>query len=164
MSELAPSVRKTVTFGYGVFATILMATLLIGAVSGIVIGVMAVSLHSGRPALSGAPVASGRAWLGVNYVPITASIASTYKLSATAGALIVAVTPNGPAAKAGVREDDVVTAVDEQTIDENTNITDVIKDKKPQDHIRMSILRDGSAETIDITLGRLPAGSMGSTR
>ena len=164
MSELAPSVRKTVTFGYGVFATILMATLLIGAVSGIVIGVMAVSLHSGRPALSGAPVASGRAWLGVNYVPITASIASTYKLSATAGALIVAVTPNGPAARAGVREDDVVTAVDEQTIDENMNITDVIKDKKPQDHIRMSILRDGSAETIDITLGRLPAGSMGSTR
>jgi serine protease Do len=162
MSELAPSVRKTVTFGYGAFAAILMATLVIGVVSGIVFGVMAGSLRSARLALPGAADTDGRAWLGVTYVPINASVATSYKLSVATGALIIAVTPNGPAAQAGMRQDDIVTAVDHRPIDENTNITDIIKDKKPQDHILMTILRNGSEQTIDITLGRVPAGSMGS--
>lgn len=161
MSESVSPARKAVSFSYGAFALILLATLTVGVLSGF-FGGLAASLRVVRStARSAQPDTSGRAWLGVTYVPINASVAATYKLAVSAGALIVAVTPNGPAAKAGLREDDIVTAVDQRTIDENTNITDVIKDKKPQDHVQMTVLRDGSTQTVDITLGRLPAGSMG---
>ena len=160
MSESVSPARKAVSFSYGAFAIILLATLTIGVLSGFFGGVAA-SLHVVRPIARSAQSTPERAWLGITYVPINASVAATYKLAVSAGALIVAVTPNGPAAKAGLREDDIVTAVDQRTIDENTNITDVIKDKKPQDHVQMTVLRDGSTQTIDIALGRLPAGSIG---
>jgi S1-C subfamily serine protease len=161
MVEPVTPARKAVTFSYGSFAVILLATLAIGIVSGFFGGVAA-SPRVTRPAAHSSQTDTTRAWLGITYVPINASVAASYKLAVSAGALIVGVTPNGPAAKAGLREDDVVTAVDQRTVDENTNITDVIKDKKPEDHVQMTVLRDGATQTIDITLGRLPAGYMGS--
>lgn len=167
MLESAPTpVRKAVSLSYGAFAAVLLLTLVIGLLSGSIFGGLAVTLraaHLGVRAAEpgGQAAAAARAWLGITYIPITPAVATSNKLTVTTGALIVAVTGNGPAAKAGLREDDVVTAVEQRTIDENTSITDVIKDKKPGDHVQMTILRDGNQQTIDITLGRLPAGLIG---
>lgn len=161
MSETVSPARKAVTFSYGGFAIILLATLVIGVVSGFFGGVAASLRITRASARSTQTDTLVRAWLGITYVPINASVAANYKLPVSAGALIVGVTPNGPAAKAGLHEDDIVTVVDQRTIDESTNITDMIQDKKPDDHVQMTVLRDGNTLTIDITLGRLPAGSTG---
>src|SRR5258706_471067 len=50
-----------------------------------------------------------RGWLGVQIQPVTPDMANALGLKATHGALIAAVQPNSPAAKAGLKQGDVVT-------------------------------------------------------
>jgi serine protease Do len=49
-----------------------------------------------------------RSYLGVGFQPVTADLAETYGLKDQSGALVAEVTPGGPAAKAGIREGDVI--------------------------------------------------------
>lgn len=59
-----------------------------------------------------------RPWLGARLQNITPEIAETLGLKAPSGALVVNVTPNSPAAKAGLKVSDLVTAIDGQTIED----------------------------------------------
>jgi serine protease Do len=154
MSRLA---SKTVNLSYGLFAIILLATLLLGLLSGGWLGGLAVSHVAGRSTPGAAqPPASGRVWIGITYVPVTAALARSSNLPVNKGALIVAVTPNSPAASAGLREEDIITSVDQRVIDDTTSVMDVIMQKKLGDRIQVTFLRDGKEQTVDITLGRVP--------
>ncbi|MES2027733.1 MAG: DegQ family serine endoprotease [Pseudomonadota bacterium] len=59
-----------------------------------------------------------RPWLGARLQNITPEIAETLGLKAPSGALVVNVTPNSPAAKAGLKVSDLVTAIDGQTVED----------------------------------------------
>ncbi|WP_441242384.1 DegQ family serine endoprotease [Tardiphaga sp. 768_D3_N2_1] len=59
-----------------------------------------------------------RPWLGARLQNITPEIAETLGLKTPSGALVVNVTPNSPAAKAGLKVSDLVTAIDGQTIED----------------------------------------------
>ena len=63
---------------------------------------------------------------------------------------IPSVVPNEPAAKAGVKAGDVVLAVDGEPIVFSSQLRDAIA-KKPEQPIRLSILRDGATHTITVT-------------
>ncbi len=73
-------------------------------------------------ALAGKPLT--RPWIGIYYQPVTKGLAQQDNLSADHGAL-VGPPPNGssgvlsgtPAAKAGLKDGDIITAVDGQTVD-----------------------------------------------
>ncbi|WP_338051208.1 S1C family serine protease [Pseudonocardia acidicola] len=73
------------------------------------------------------------------------------------GAGIVAVQPGGPAAQAGLRPGDVITAIDNQTITDAITLQTVIAQHNPGDKVNVTVQRDGAAMTVPVVLGELPA-------
>jgi Do/DeqQ family serine protease len=59
-----------------------------------------------------------RPWLGARLQAVTPDIAETLGLARPAGALVASVTPNSPAARAGLKLSDLVTGIDGQAIDD----------------------------------------------
>jgi S1-C subfamily serine protease len=157
---------KTITLGYGLFALVLFAALLIGLVSGGLAGSHIAVRGSGRSlpgADRGQANTAARAWLGITYVPLTQAVARQHNLTVNAGALVVAITANGPAAHSGLLEGDIITAVDQRTIVDSVGAADIImndiKGKKPGDTLQVTILRDGAEQSLAIVLGQLPQRS-----
>jgi putative serine protease PepD len=69
------------------------------------------------------------------------------------GARVESVTPSGGAAKAGLQVGDVISKVDNTTVDDATALTAAIRAHQAGDTVRLSITRDGSSSTVRATLG-----------
>ncbi|MGE5652675.1 MAG: S1C family serine protease, partial [Bacillota bacterium] len=119
--------------------------------------------------LSGKTV--GRPKLGVEYLALNSEkevrgdAYSGLGLPADQGALVISVVPGGAAAKAGLRGStqdqktgkftvvgDIITRVD-GTIIVGDNLATVIRKYNPGDTVKMTILRNGSEQTVDVVLG-----------
>ncbi|MBV8924988.1 MAG: DegQ family serine endoprotease [Bradyrhizobium sp.] len=59
-----------------------------------------------------------RPWLGARLQAVTPEIAESLGLRSPTGALVASVVPNGPAARAGLKSSDLITAIDGQSIDD----------------------------------------------
>jgi serine protease Do len=112
-----------------------------------------------------------RGYLGVLPQPLTDDLAKIKALKlpeSTTGALIAEVVPEGPAAKAGVREGDVVTAIDGRKVADDRQFRLSISGTAPGAKVNLKVLRDGKEQEIPVQLGELPArnrmnrGSSGS--
>jgi S1-C subfamily serine protease len=73
--------------------------------------------------------------------------------------VIVQLDPSGPAADAGLQPGDVVTAVDGHQVTANEPLGNLIFDHKPGDSVRVTVDRNGSSQTVSVTLGTRPANS-----
>ncbi len=100
---------------------------------------------------------TGRASLGVGVVTVDSSVAAQYNLSVDQGVLIASVTPNGPAATAGLRVGDVIVQIDNTPVTSVQSLGDVLLSKNPGDTIAVTINRGGQQMTVNVTLGELPA-------
>ncbi|MFD5326110.1 S1C family serine protease [Streptomyces sp. NPDC127092] len=63
------------------------------------------------------------------------------------------ITPNGPAAKAGLKPGDVITAFDDRQIDSGPTLISEIWTHQPGDSIKITYERDGKPATTTVTLG-----------
>ncbi|MDT7951142.1 MAG: Do family serine endopeptidase [Acetobacteraceae bacterium] len=98
-----------------------------------------------------------RGYLGVESQRLTADIASGLGLSAdTHGALVASVQPDSPAAKAGLRDGDVIQAVGDHKIGDPGELARTIADIKPGDSAKLDVLRDGQDKPVTITIATLP--------
>ena len=61
-----------------------------------------------------------------------------------------------PAADAGLREGDLITAIDGTTLSDNRQIVSIISSKRPGDTVEVTYNRDGDERTATVTLGRRP--------
>ena len=99
------------------------------------------------------------AYLGVRYVMLNEDIAKKYSLSVHEGAFIkgdansLAVESNSPAAQADIREGDIITAIDEKTLDMNTSLAYIISQKNPGDTIQLDIQRGDKKIQVSVRLG-----------
>jgi Do/DeqQ family serine protease len=59
-----------------------------------------------------------RPWLGARLQGVTPEIADSLGLRSPTGALVASIVPNGPAARAGLKSSDLITAIDGQTVDD----------------------------------------------
>jgi serine protease Do len=113
-----------------------------------------------------------RPYLGVRYIPLTADVASEYDLDVDNGAFVApsadpstlpSVLPDSPADKAGLKERDIITEVDGSKIDATHSLTSLLNQHKPGDKVELTILRDGKATHVTVTLGTMPAASDSDT-
>jgi len=73
------------------------------------------------------------------------------------GATIGTVRDGSPAATAGLKSGDVVTAIDGKAVTGSSQLTSAIATYKPGDKIALTVKRNGSTITVNVTLGTRPA-------
>lgn len=106
-----------------------------------------------------------RPYIGVVYVPLTNDLAQQYNLSVNRGAYIAPADVSGtapiiagsPAEKAGLKAGDIITKIDDKTIDQTTSLSALVNKHKVGDKVTLTVLRDGKETKIDVTLGAAPA-------
>ncbi len=77
-------------------------------------------------------------------------------LAPDGGAQVGAVVTDGPAAKAGVREGDVVVEINDQPVRDPDDISAVVNSRRPGDDVRIVVERSGERRTLTVTLGEQP--------
>lgn len=99
-----------------------------------------------------------RPFIGVNYVAITPDVAEEYKLPVKKGAYVVtggstpAVVPGSPADKAGLKDKDIITKVGDIEVSDRGSVSTLVAEYMPGDTIELTILREGKAQTVRVTL------------
>jgi serine protease Do len=88
--------------------------------------------------------------IGVSTMELTKQLADYFGITGGKGVLVTSVIEDGPAAKAGVRAGDVITAVDGEAIDSPGDISRVINRKKEGD-ITLTVIRNKSQQMIHVT-------------
>ena len=73
------------------------------------------------------------------------------------GALVVNVTPNGPAAKAGIKSGDIITSLNGKPVKNYYELTHELFKFKPDDQVKLTIFRDGKTTELNVTLAELPS-------
>ena len=96
-----------------------------------------------------------RGAIGIAYNLLTPRAAAALALPAqTQGIIISQILPGSPAAQAGLKVNDVITKVNDQQIDGTHPISSVLLHTRPGDKVKLTIIRDGKQQTVDLTLGR----------
>ncbi len=99
-----------------------------------------------------------RAFLGVNGLMTVGSIvAAQNNLGTNTGVMIGGVVAGSPADKAGLKANDVITAVDGTDITTNGQLVRIIQAKAPGTQVKITFYRGTSKSTVTVTLGSTPA-------
>ena len=97
-----------------------------------------------------------RGWLGVRIDRVTKDIAEMYGMKNTDGVLIRSLEKDSPAERDGIEPGDIVIAVNGQSVKTPTELSSIIGSKKPNDKVKITVIRDGKEKTIEVTLGEFP--------
>jgi serine protease Do len=96
-----------------------------------------------------------RGWLGVQIQPVTQDIADSLGLKDAKGALVAKVEKDSPAAAAGLKDGDVVTSVNGEAVADAHDLARKVAALGPKKPADVAIIRNGSAQTMKVTLGDL---------
>ncbi len=69
---------------------------------------------------------------------------------ANGGVRISTVTPNQPAAKAGLKPDDIITSVDGKPVKDGDELVSIISEKSPGSNVRLGYIREGKPQTVEV--------------
>src|SRR5688572_18821222 len=97
-----------------------------------------------------------RGWIGVEVQELTPTVAESFKLGATRGALIAGVLRGGPADKAGVKPGDVLVEVESKPVADPTAMLNLIAALAPGTQAKMKLKRKGQDVEASISVGRRP--------
>jgi S1-C subfamily serine protease len=99
-----------------------------------------------------------RAYLGVYSSEITSEAAKAYNLPVTSGAYLYspssysAIVKDSPAAKAGLKDKDIITKVNGVVIGSSGSLANLISEYKPGDTVQLTVIRDGKEIAVNVTL------------
>jgi serine protease Do len=96
-----------------------------------------------------------RGKLGIMVQSVTPDLASSLKLPSTSGALVSGIEPDGAASRAGLKQGDVVTAINGEKVSDSNALRNRIAGTKPGSTIDLEVVRDGKTEKVRATLGAL---------
>jgi serine protease Do len=96
-----------------------------------------------------------RGWLGVSIQNLTPELAQSFNYSGGRGVLIGDVTPDGPAAKAGLQPGDIVTQLNGEPVDNINTLRLRVASIRPGTEATLRVYRNGAEQTITITVGEL---------
>jgi membrane-associated protease RseP (regulator of RpoE activity) len=95
-------------------------------------------------------------WLGIKMQNVVEQVADSFDTTPYAGALVVDVTPNGPAERAGVQVGDIITRFNSKEIKEIRSFLPIIRGTVAGKHVDIAILRAGRPMTMQAIMGRSP--------
>lgn len=112
---------------------------------------------------NGQLVTTGQGFIGIQGEDVTPQLASSYNLGAQSGVLIVgfAQAANGtsPAQQAGLKQGDIITQVDGQSIAGNSDLASALLSKSPGTQVKITFVRGSSTSTVTVTLGERPTNA-----
>lgn len=97
-----------------------------------------------------------RGYLGVVPQTVDEEMAQALGLDNTQGALIANVEPETPAAKAGLKEQDVVLEIDGRKVVDDNDFRLRVAERNPGDKVRLKVIRNGEIKNIIVTLTDRP--------
>jgi serine protease Do len=93
-------------------------------------------------------------WLGVETHEVTTDKAKELKLPAERGVVLGKIIPDSPAAKAGLKENDVVTEINGQRVEGAAQFRRMVHEIPAGRSIQLTVWRDGRSQTLNATLGK----------
>ena len=92
-----------------------------------------------------------RGWLGIE---LQSSMKDPTKLGDDAqGVEVMNVMPNGPAAKAGLQKGDIITAMDNEPVDDANTLIQMVARKAPNSVVNLQVMRNKAPSSVNVTLG-----------
>lgn len=106
-----------------------------------------------------------RSWIGIQIQEVTPALASSFGLDRPRGALVASVVRGGPAARAGLREGDVVTKFDGTPIQKDEDLPWLASTAGVGRAVDLEVWRDGKPMGVRLTLEAMPGeGAVGKGR
>ena len=96
-----------------------------------------------------------RGWIGVRIQQVTPEIAEGLGMNNTRGALVTNVTAGGPAARAGLRNGDLITGFDGKPVGDDRALPRIVADTPIGKTVSLDMLRRGQKQSLKITVQRL---------
>jgi serine protease Do len=96
-------------------------------------------------------------YLGLLPQDVTPALAKSFNADGANGALVGQVTPNSPAAEAGLKEGDIITEVNGQAVADANQLRSKIGMLDPNTTAKLKVMRSGKMENIAVTLGEFPS-------
>ncbi|RZJ03039.1 MAG: PDZ domain-containing protein [Brevundimonas sp.] len=127
-----------------------------GSSSGVGFAVPAAAVRRVVDSAVGGATAVVRPWLGVKGEAVSADVARSLGLDRPQGLVVTEVYAGGPGARAGVQTGDVITAVDGAEINDQSGLNYRVGAHEPNETVRVALLRDGRAETVNARVQPLP--------
>lgn len=116
-----------------------------------------IALHVAQQIIAHGKVQRG--WLGLTLQDLTPELVKKLDLEGSKGALVVAVVRGGPAEKAGIRKDDVVTLYRNKEISDSNELRDEVANTPLGDDVKITVLRRGKKETLTVKVGSQETGT-----
>ena len=103
-----------------------------------------------------------RGRIGVVIQSVTQDLAESFGMKTPKGAIVSQVEKDGPAAKAGLQEGDIITAVNGRAIDDSVDMPVIIGSMAPGSIAKLSIIRNNKDMTLDVKVEEAPNESASS--
>ena len=97
-----------------------------------------------------------RGWLGVQIQEVTPAIAASLGLGGENGALVAHVTPDSPAARAGLKQGDVILSFNDAELKQMRDLPRLVSTAAPDAPASVTVWRNGQTKELSVTLGEAP--------
>lgn len=97
-----------------------------------------------------------RGYMGVNVVTLTINIARQLKIARSTGVVVTRVLPNSPAAKAGLKINDVIYYINQYRIRSSRGFLNYIAQREPGTNLRLRVIRKGKPGIMNVRAGVRP--------
>jgi serine protease Do len=97
-----------------------------------------------------------RGFLGVSIQNLNSDLADQFNLKSNNGTVVTDVTPDGPAAHAGLKSNDVILQYDGRPVKDGRSLKFAVASTEPGHEVSVGILRDGKSESLTVTVAEVP--------